>query len=107
MFSQVLDFPGSYEELTATCMIGYSIARGIRLGWLDRSFTTILQKCWKASLKRIEYDGTIVDGCTGTGVQTTTREYLDRPAIHGLDDRSGSMAIWFATEMERFSISQR
>ena len=107
MFSQVLDFPGSYEELTATCMIGYSIARGIRLGWLDRSFTTILQKCWKASLKRIEDDGTIVDGCTGTGVQTTTREYLDRPAIHGLDDRSGSMAIWFATEMERLSISQR
>ena len=107
MFSQVLDFPGSYEELTATCMIGYSIARGIRLGWLDRSFTTILQKCWKASLKRIEDDGAIVDGCTGTGVQTTTKEYLDRPAIHGFDDRSGSMAIWFATEMERLSISQR
>lgn len=106
MFSQVLDFPGSYEELTATCMIGYSIARGIRLGWLDRSFITILQKCWKASLKRIEDDGTIVDGCTGTGVQATTKEYIDRPAIYGLDDRTGSMAIWFATEMERLNISQ-
>ena len=29
------------------------------------------------------------------------REYLDRPAIFGFDDRSGGMALWFAVEMER------
>lgn len=100
MFSQVLDFPGSYEELTATCMIGYSVAKGIRMGWLDSSFEKMLQRCWDAASKRIEDDGTIVDGCTGTGVQSSVRGYLDRPAIYGFDDRTGSMAIWFATEIE-------
>ena len=29
------------------------------------------------------------------------REYLDRPAIFGFDDRSGGMALWFAVEAER------
>ena len=27
MLPQVLDFPGSYDEFTATCMMGYSVAR--------------------------------------------------------------------------------
>jgi hypothetical protein len=31
------------------------------------------------------------------------RSYLDRPANSGYDDRSGSMALWFAAEMERLS----
>ncbi len=26
--------------------------------------------------------------------------YLDRPALTGIDDRSGSLALWFATELE-------
>ncbi|MCH7745556.1 MAG: glycoside hydrolase family 88 protein, partial [Chloroflexi bacterium] len=32
MYSQILDFPGSYQEHTSTCMIGYSMARGLRMG---------------------------------------------------------------------------
>ena len=29
------------------------------------------------------------------------RAYLDRAALSGHDDRTGSMALWFACEMER------
>ena len=101
MFRQVLDFPGSYQELTATCMVGYAAARGLRRGWLDASYREMLDGCWRAASERVQDDGKIVDGCAGTGVQSSLREYLDRPAIHGFDDRTGSMAIWFATEMER------
>ena len=43
----------------------------------------------------------MVDACASTGVQNSVRDYLDRPAICGFDDRSGGMALWFATEMER------
>ena len=50
----------------------------------------------------VDDEGGLVDVCTGTGVQTSTRDYLDRGAIFGLDDRGGSMAIWFATELERY-----
>lgn len=101
MFRQVLDSPGSYPELTATSMIGYAIARGLRMRWLGPSYKRILEKCWAAVSERVQGDGAIVDGCVGTGVQSTLKEYLDRPAVHGFDDRTGSMAIWFATETAR------
>ena len=103
MYLQVIDFPGSYQELTATCMIGYAMARGIRRGWLDGSYRDIVGRAWDAVSERVDSVGNIVDGCTGTGVRDNLRSYLDRPANSGYDDRSGSMALWFAAEMERLS----
>ncbi len=100
---QVLDYPGSYHEMSATCMIGYALARGIRFGWLDNRFREPLERAWYAAAERIDTEGGLVDVCTGTGVQTSTREYLDRPAEFGFDHRGGSMALWFAVEVERLS----
>lgn len=100
MLRQVLDFPGSYEELSATCMAGYAIARGIRLGWLDPpTFRPMLDRLWTAAAEHVDEQGGLVDVCTGTGVQPDLRAYLDRAAISGHDDRGGSLALWFATEM--------
>ena len=101
MYRQVLDFPGSYQEFTATCMIGYAMARGLRLGWLDSSFWSIVDLAWQGVSERIDDRGEVVDACAGTGVQAGLRDYLNRPALFGVDDRSGSMALWFAVEMER------
>ncbi|MCH8186536.1 MAG: glycoside hydrolase family 88 protein [Chloroflexi bacterium] len=103
MYRQVLDFLGSYQEHTATCMIGYAMARGIRLGWLDSSYGASLSRAWQAVSERTDNAGNVVDGCTGTGVQSSLRDYLDREAISGFDHRTGSMALWFAVEMERLS----
>ena len=100
MLPQVLDVPGSYQEFTATCMLGYALARGLRRGWLDPSYQTPLSLAWRGVSQRIDAEGNVVDGCAGTGVQETLDEYLDRPAIFGFDDRSGGMALWFAVEME-------
>jgi rhamnogalacturonyl hydrolase YesR len=33
---QVIDKPGSYRELTSTCMITFALIRGVRNGWLER-----------------------------------------------------------------------
>ena len=99
MFPQVLDVPGSYLEFTVTCMIAYAIARGLRLGWLDASYRPALALAWQGVTERIDDTGGVVDACTNTGVQRSVRDYLDRPAIFGRDDRSGAMALWFATEM--------
>lgn len=98
---QVLDHPGSYHEMSVTCMVGYALARGIRLGWLDSRFRESLGRAWAAASERIDDEGGLVDVCTGTGVQTSTRDYLDRPAEFGFDHRGGSMALWFAIEVER------
>ena len=102
MLLQLLDYPGSYQELTSTCMFGYSLARGLRRGWLDDSHVPALEMAWQGVSERVDDQGNVVDGCTGTGVQTTHKEYLDRPAVFGFDDRTGSMSLWFAVETERW-----
>ena len=103
MLPQVLDFPGSYDEFTATCMMGYAIARGLRRGWLSDDYRPPLDLAWQGVSERIDDVGNVVDACASTGVQQNVRDYLDRPAIYGFDDRSGGMALWFAVEMERLA----
>jgi unsaturated rhamnogalacturonyl hydrolase len=98
---QMLDYPGSYHEMSVTCMVGYALARGIRSGWLDDRFRVPMERAWTAAEERIDDEGGLVDVCTGTGVQSSTKEYLDRPAEFGFDHRGGSMALWFAVEVER------
>ena len=104
MFPQVLDAPGSYQEFTATCMIGCAVARGLRLGWLAPGFEEMARRCWRGASERIDDAGNVVDACASTGVQADLRGYLDRPAVTGFDERSGAMALWFAVEMERLVV---
>lgn len=102
MWRQLIDFPGSYQEMTVTCMVGYAMARGMRLGWLDDSYKNALMLAWQGVSERIDDEGGLVDVCTGTGVMSSAREYLDRPAVFGWDERGGALALWFACEMERY-----
>ncbi len=101
MFSQLLDMPGTYQELTAVCMVGYAVARGLRLGWLDDSYRAFADSLWRAASERVGPDGDVVDGCTGTGAVNDRRFYIDRAAECGRDDRTGNLALWFAVETER------
>ena len=101
MLNNVLDIQGSYLEFTATCMMGYSMARGIRLGFLSDDFRPAIDLAWQGVSERVDEAGNVVDACASTVVQNNVRDYLDRPAIFGFDDRSGGMALWFAVEMER------
>ena len=103
MFTQVLDLAGSYQEFTATCMFGYAAAKGLRRGWLDISFLEPVRLAWQGVTERIDDEGRVVDACASTDAQASVMEYLDRPAVIGLDDRSGGMALWFAVELERLA----
>ena len=78
------------------------MARGLRSGWLDRSYREVVDKGWRAVQARISESGDLVDVCTGTGAgQNATREYyLNRPALFGADDRGGAMALTAALEMQ-------
>lgn len=100
MWHQVIDQPESYREMTSTCMITFAIARGIRLGWLDKdSFLPVVEKSWPAINRRIGTNGELLDVCTGTGKQKNLRNYFDRTAILGKDSRGGAMALLASTEM--------
>ena len=97
---QVVDEPGAYREESVTAMTLTAMARGIRLGWLDaKTFRPIVDRAWRALAAHITEDGAIIDICTGTGSQATRRQYLDRAAISGFDDRGGAMALLAALEM--------
>ena len=98
---QVVDEPGTYREFTVTAMTVAAMARGLRLGWLDRSFGEVAQRGWRAVQARVSEAGDLVDVCAGTGAgQNATREYyLNRPALFGPDDRGGAMALTAALEM--------
>lgn len=100
---QVIDKPESYREFTCTAMIAYAMMRGVRLGRLEeKRFAPAIEKAWEALKLRIAADGSLVDVCTGTGKQKSLRDYYDRPAILGRDDRGGAMALMVTTERELY-----
>jgi rhamnogalacturonyl hydrolase YesR len=96
---QVIDVPGAYREESATAMLLTAMARGVRLGWIDRAYLPTVQHAWRALSARVEEEGTVVDVCTGTGSGPDLRYYLNRPAITGADDRGGAMALLASIEM--------
>jgi len=98
---QVVDEPASYRELTVTAMTTAAMARGVRLGWIDRStYEPIINRGWTAVAARVNADGTVKDVCSGTGVGPTKEYYLNRPVVNGADDRGGAMALLAAIEVE-------
>jgi len=99
MWRQIIDEPGAYREETATAMLMTVMARGIRLGWLDRSYLPAVQRAWRALAAHVAEDGTLVDVCASTGAGPTKRYYFDRPAMTGGDDRGGAMALLAAMDM--------
>jgi len=97
---EVVDEPASYREFSSTAMIGFSIVRGIRNGWLDRgAYQPRLDKAWRAVLARIGPEGVLLDVCESTNKQNTLADYVWRAAILDKDPRGGGMALLFATEM--------
>ena len=103
MWRQVIDDPAAYREETATAMLLTAMARGIRLGWIDRSYAPVVERAWRGLAAHVAADGTIIDVCTGTGAGPTHRYYFDRAAITGADDRGGAMALLASMEMYDFS----
>lgn len=97
---QVIDHEESYREFTSTCMITFALTRGLRRGWLDAAeWQPVVDRAWTAIQSRIGTDGQLVDVCTGTGKMKSLRDYLDRTAILGRDDRGGAMALLVSTEL--------
>jgi rhamnogalacturonyl hydrolase YesR len=101
MWRNIVDRPGAYSEYSATAMIGAAMLRGIRRGWLDRTmYQPRVDQAWQGILRRTSADGHVVDAAESTGTRGLTDDgYFKRMAIVGRDDRSGGMAMFFATEL--------
>jgi rhamnogalacturonyl hydrolase YesR len=104
MWRQVVDEPGAYREQSVTAMTLTAMARGLRLGWIDRAtYRPVVERAWRALAAHITEEGAIVDICASTGSQATLRLYLDRPAVSGFDDRGGAMGLLAATGMHELN----
>jgi rhamnogalacturonyl hydrolase YesR len=102
---EVIDQPTAYQELTVTALALTAMARGVRVGWLDRArFMPAIDRAWQAVLARVGTDGTVRDVCTSTGAQATLEYYMTRPVVNGADDRGGAIALMAALEMEAFRL---
>jgi unsaturated rhamnogalacturonyl hydrolase len=99
MWREIIDAPGAYREESATAMLLSAMARGVRLGWLDRSYRAAIDRAWRGVAAHVNDDGTIVDVCTNTGAGPTRRYYFDRAAVSGADDRGGAMALLASVEL--------
>ncbi len=103
MWREIVDDSAACREETATAMLLAAMARGVRLGWIDRSYLPDVQRAWRALAAHIVEDGTVIDVCASTGAGTTRKYYFDRPAITGADDRGGAMALLAAIEIYELS----
>lgn len=100
MWHEVIDYPGSFSEISSTAMIGTAIKRGLDKGWLQKeTYQPVLDRAWKAVKIRTSVDGVFINACTSTGKMTSLDSYLDRLAIFDHDDRAGGMVMNFAIEM--------
>jgi rhamnogalacturonyl hydrolase YesR len=99
MWHEVIDYPGSFAELSATAMIATAIRRGISRGWLDESYLPAVEQAWRGVLMRSSPEGYFVNVCESTNKQNSLEAYLNREALMGPDDRAGGMLMLFATEM--------
>ena len=100
MWHEVIDYPGSFAEITSTAMIGFAIKRGLDRGWLPQElYQPLLDKAWDAVLIRTSKDGEFLNACASTGKMPSLEAYLERPAIMGKDDRAGGLVMLFASEM--------
>jgi len=108
MWHQVIDYPDSYAELTATAMIAYAIAVALDEGWLEEgNWRTRLEAAWAAVKMHVSTDGrTFINVCTGTGKQPTLEEYYRREAILGPDGRGAAMTMLLAAKLIENTISK-
>ncbi len=88
LWHQLLDRPDSYEETSASAMYVYSIARGIRYGWLSNTtFRPVVLRGWNGLTTRVNSSGQVEGTCVGTGLGWDDTFYLNRPtsvdAAHG------------------------
>jgi rhamnogalacturonyl hydrolase YesR len=100
LWRNVVDYPGSFQEVSATAMIGYSMLQGVKRGWLPaKEYQPIIDKAWRAVLERVAPEGRMIDACESTFKLTSVEEYLHRAALSGPEPRAGAMALMFATAM--------
>jgi unsaturated rhamnogalacturonyl hydrolase len=81
MWRQNLVTPDSYEETSATGLILYALAMGLRHGWLPDSFRPMAKQAWRGLAAQVDARGAVRGTCIGTrgDGDSPLGFYLERP----------------------------
>lgn len=120
LWYQVLDrsgAEGNYLESSCSAMFAYALFKGVRMGYLDRSFLSVAVKAYKGILKHfIEVDGqglvSITRACAVAGLggkvyRSGDYDYYIHEAIRSNDPKAVGPFIMASLEWERLQGSGR
>ena len=110
---QVLDKPGAkgnYLEASASCMFTYALAKGVRLGYLPRTYEKNAERGWSGIEKRfvrVDADGSVtltgtvkVAGLGGAEHRDGSYEYYVSQPVADNDPKGAGAFLLAASEME-------
>jgi unsaturated rhamnogalacturonyl hydrolase len=83
LWHQLLDKPDSFLETSASAMFTYSIAHGIRKGWIDKKYVPVALSGWNAVSKKINDQGVVEGTSAGTSISFEEAFYYNRPVGAG------------------------
>lgn len=79
LWYQILDKTDSYEEITGTAMFVFSIAKGVRMGWINKDYIYAAEQGLKGMMTKITDKGDVTAICVGTGIMPSLTFYYNRP----------------------------
>lgn len=81
---------GSYPETSCTGMFLLAMTRGVRNGWLDRSYLPCMEKAWQGLLANaIDREGNVYGVCMGSGCAHEAEYYYRIPTTVNDDHGTG------------------
>jgi rhamnogalacturonyl hydrolase YesR len=106
MWRQLIDKPETWPETSSTGMFTFSMAVGVRKGWLpEPEYKAAARKAWIALCGYLDDNANIRDVCAGTNksamavpggdMAAQLQYYLDRPRIVG-DLHGQAPVVWSA-----------
>ncbi len=94
LWRQVLDQSSAQPELTVTAMSVTALTVARSHGWLPAGVAdAAVTRAWAGMQSRIDATGGFRDVCAGTPAGPTLDFYLQRPIVHGRDDRAAAMVL--------------
>jgi rhamnogalacturonyl hydrolase YesR len=101
MWKQLIDKENSWPETSGTGMFVFSMAVGVRNGWLDEAtYKEPTKKAWAGLASHLNEKGEVKDVCEGTNKGTSEAYYNDRERRVG-DFHGQAAFIWAAWAMAR------
>jgi rhamnogalacturonyl hydrolase YesR len=99
MWRQVVDYPWSWAESSATAMFAYAMAAGLDAGLLEGNrYQAAVDRAWTALAAHLDRAGNLREVCVGTGKENDLEFYLKRPRVDG-DLHGQAPFLWLAAEL--------